>query len=239
MKSNTPTQHFLPPEETEKLYKSILKSLPLTSLLCDRNKTFIGLINPTSLALASYHIRQYIGKNFPTLLHLPDFPLRDILLKFDKAFDKLVQSRKAAQFEYEFKGEYFSTESAFLGEEYIVFYIQNTTIALKEQINDKLRQSKLKTELAMKAADIMLWEFDTRTQLFTCENEPLNGYDSSQLLSGNDYATSRHPTSRNVGDNVFQRMCTGEDWSFTFDSCVKLPGFDEWHHQRLALRKRR
>ena len=230
MKSNTPTQHFLPPEETEKLYKSILKSLPLTSLLCDRNKTFIGLINPTSLALASYHIRQYIGKNFPTLLHLPDFPLRDILLKFDKAFDKLVQSRKAAQFEYEFKGEYFSTESAFLGEEYIVFYIQNTTIALKEQINDKLRQSKLKTELAMKAADIMLWEFDTRTQLFTCENEPLNGYDSSQLLSGNDYATSRHPTSRNVGDNVFQRMCTGEDWSFTFDSCVKLPGFDEWQY---------
>lgn len=82
----------------------------------------------------------------------------------------------------------------------------------------------------MKAADIMLWEFDTRTQLFTCENEPLNGYDSSQLLSGNDYATSRHPTSRNVGDNVFQRMCTGEDWSFTFDSCVKLPGFDEWQY---------
>lgn len=230
MKNNKSKQASLPPDETIDLYESVLKSLPLTSFLCDRNKTFIDLINPTSTALASYHIKKYIGKSFTALLQLPDFPLRDILLKFDKAFDKLVQTGKATQFEYEFKDEYFSTESAFLGEEYIVFYIQNITIALKEQINDKLRQSKLKTELAMKAADIMLWEFDTRTQLFTCENEPLNGYDNSQPLSGDNYAASRHPASRDAGDEVFRRMCTGEDWSFTFESCVKLPGYDEWQY---------
>ncbi len=109
-----------------------------------------------------------------------------------------------------------------------VFIVRDVTH--EKEINDELRQSKHKTELAMKAADIMLWEFDTRTQSFTCENEPLNGYDNSHPLSGEDYTAARHPDNREQVGEVFRRMSTGEDWSFTFESRVMLPGYDEWQY---------
>lgn len=359
------------------LYESILKSLPLTTFLCDREKRIIDLINPTSLSPTDYHLEQYIGSNITELLQQPDFPLHDILLKFDEACDETVQTGKSVKFEYTFKDECFSTESALLGEKYIVFHIRNITTALKEQmnsrnklikqnelimnnancgfiyitpdyrvawenttkalppefadgsyfyevgelcykneyrmknshtrlfvekafkekvvqrvekwiesqiwiemtatpviapdgavegvvlriediserinlrkeseslnnqmktivnrdmmrekeINDELRQSKHKTELAMKAADIMLWEFDTHTRSFTCENEPLNGYNHANPLSNDDYTAARHPDNQEQVDEVFRRMCAGEDWSFTFESRVMLPGYDEW-----------
>lgn len=474
------------PDDVADLYESILKSLPLTTLLCDRKKRIIDLINPTSLSPTDYPIEQYMGNSITELLQLPDFPLHDILLKFDEACDEMVQTGKAVKFEYEFKDEYFSVENALLGTEYIVFHIRNITAALKErmnsrnelikqnelimnnancgfiyitpdykvawenttkalppefadgtyfyevgepcyknehrmknshtrlfvekafkekivqrvekwiqsqiwiemtatpviapdgtvegvvlriediteridlrkeseslnnqmktivntlpvgveiyspdgqlvflndieyeifgvdketfdlskvniqnnpnlsdrlkkavaegrethdlfsynfgtvkdtrfyntthngtiyleykgkpvigasgkmenyvfivrdvthekEVNDELRQSKHKTELAMKAADIMLWEFDTRTQTFTCENEPLNGYDHSNPLSDDDYTAVRHPDCVEQVAEVFRRMCNGEDWSFTFESRVMLPGYDdEW-----------
>lgn len=485
MKSSKLKQTTLLPDDMADLYESILKSLPLTTFLCDREKRIIDLINPTSLSPTDYHLEQYIGSNITELLQQPDFPLHDILLKFDEACDETVQTGKSVKFEYTFKDECFSTESALLGEKYIVFHIRNITTALKEQmnsrnrlikqnelimnnancgfiyitpdyrvawenttkalppefadgsyfyevgelcykneyrmknshtrlfvekafkekvvqrvekwiesqiwiemtatpviapdgtvegvvlriediserinlrkeseslnnqmktivntlpvgveiyspdgqlvfvndieyeifgadketmdiskvtiqnnpnfsdrlkedvakgretyellpynfgavkeskfydttqdgtsyleykgrpvigasgkmenyvfivrdvtrekeINDELRQSKHKTELAMKAADIMLWEFDTHTRSFTCENEPLNGYNHANPLSNDDYTAARHPDNQEQVDEVFRRMCAGEDWSFTFESRVMLPGYDEW-----------
>ena len=351
MKKTEPTNASLLSDQTTELYKSILKSLPLTTFLCDRNKKIVDLFNPTSFSLADYHIEQYIGLNMVDLLRLPDFPLYGILLKFNNAFDKVLQTTEAEEFEYEFNGEYFGAGGALLGQEYVIFHIRNITALVKERmkaesiirnelsmamkaggitswafdvekrtfstgpdnevigkgmaygeflsqinpehrhklselfdklingemdrgemtvlvkdisgeqvwlnlhaipqeysadgkvavivglqknvtqektINDELRRSKHKTELAMKAADIMLWEFDVRTQLFTCENEPLNDYDNSHPLSSRDYAASRHPEDQDQVNKVFDRMCKGEDWSFKFDSRIKIPGFDDW-----------
>lgn len=489
MKRPKSKETSLLPTEAADVYESILKSLPLTTLLCDNDKNIIDLFNPTSMSLPDYHIEQYLGKNIEELLRLRDFPLRDILQKFSEAFDKIQQTGETVQFEYEFSDEYFSAGGAPLGKEgeYVIFHIRNITTALKERvrsrnelikqnelimnnancgfiyitpdykvawentskvlppefadgsyffevgelcyknehrmqnshtrrfvekafkekavqriekwiqsqiwiemtatpviasdetvegvvlrieditervslrkkseslnnqmktivnalpvgieiysaegqllfindieyeifgldkrvfdltrvsiednpnlppqvkedvangretyalfpydfskiknsrfyntsqsgiihleckgkavvgasgkienyvfivrdvtqeknINDELRQSKHKTQLAMKAADIMLWEFDVNKQSFTCENEPLNGYDNNQPLSGYDYAATRHPDDQDKVGEIFRRMCTGEDWSFTFESRVKLPGFDDWQY---------
>ena len=477
------------PTEAADVYESILKSLPLTTLLCDNNKNIINLFNPTSMSLPDYHIEQYLGKNIEELLELPEFPLHDILRQFSEAFDQVRQTGETVQFEYEFSDEYFSAGAALLGKEseYVIFHIRNITTAVQERvksrnelikqnelimnnancgfiyitpdyrvawenttkilppefadgsyffevgelcykneyrmpnshtrrfvekafkegtvqrvekliqsqiwiemtatpviasdetvegvvlriediteritlrqkseslnnqmktivnalpvgieiyspngqllfinnveyeifglnketfditkvtikgnpnlsaqvkedvangretyaifpydfsmvkdsqfyntsqngiihleykgkavvgtsgkienyvfivrditqekhINDELRQSKHKTQLAMKAADIMLWEFDVDKQLFTCENEPLNGYDNNRTLSGADYSSSRHPDDQTMVNEIFQRMCTGEDWSFNFESRVKLPGLDDWQY---------
>ena len=42
--------------------------------------------------------------------------------------------------------------------------MEDITESLEKE--EKLRQSHLKTEIAIKAADIMLWEFDVASQLF-------------------------------------------------------------------------
>lgn len=237
-------------DATAELYKSILKSLPLTTFLCDRDKKIIDLFSPSSLLTGGAQLEQCIGKSMGELLQLSDSPLHCILLKMDEALDQALQTGEGEQFEYEFEEGYFSAGVTLLGADCVIFHIQDMTAVIKErieaegilqkelstamtrekEINDKLRQSKHKTELAMRAADIMLWEFDVRKQLFTCENEPLNGYDNNHPLSGYDYAASRHPEDQELVNKVFDRMCTGEDWMFTFDSRVKLPGVAEWQY---------
>lgn len=237
-------------EKTAELYKSMLTLLPLTTFLCDKEKFIIGLFNPAALAVAEVNPEDYIGSNMADLLSVTDLPLHDILLKMNETFDKILQTGESERLEYECQEGYFNVETALFDDHYMVCYIQNMTQATKERskaarilqeelaiamereknINDELRQSKHKTELAMKAADIMLWEFDVSKQLFICENEPLNGYDNTRPLSGEDYTATRHPDDQEKVDEVFRRMCAGEDWAFTFESRVKLPGLSEWQY---------
>ncbi len=109
-----------------------------------------------------------------------------------------------------------------------VFIVRDVTKEV--HINNELRQSKRKTELAMQTADIMLWEFDVHRQLFFCENESLNEFDRNRPLLGIDYDACRHPGDQAKVQAVFRRMCQGEDFSFKFDSRVKLPGCTDWQY---------
>lgn len=166
--------------ETENLYKSMLKSLPLTTFLCDRNKKIIDLFNPTSLSLTDYHIEQYIGKNIMELLRLPDFPLHNILLKFNKAFDKVLLTGQAEQFEYEFRDEYFGAGGALLGDEYVIFHIRNITAVVKERIK---AESIIRNELsmAMTIGGITSWTFDVEKRIFS------TGHDNEIIEKGMAY----------------------------------------------------
>ena len=134
MKRNEPEELSPSPEVSEDLYRSMLKSLPLTTFLCHKNKKIIDLFNPASLSVIDYHLDEFLGKNIGELLQLPDFPLHDILLKFNEAFDKVLETESTVQFEYEWNEEYFGAGGALLGEEYVIFHIRNITAVVREQI---------------------------------------------------------------------------------------------------------
>ena len=109
-----------------------------------------------------------------------------------------------------------------------VIIMEDITESLEKE--EMLRQSRLKTEIAIKTADIMLWEFDVNSRLFFSDNEPLNGYDKSRPLSIDLYLETIHPEDRKEMVSIMQRMNSGEDFSFTFEGRIKLFGSSEWQY---------
>ncbi len=108
---------------------------------------------------------------------------------------------------------------------YIFIFEDITDSVEKEEV---LRQSRRKMELAMKATDIMLWEFDVVEKMFYSDNEPLNGYDQSKPVSIDLYLRTLHPDDRSRVADVIDRMSKGEYYTFSFDSRVMLPDSSEW-----------
>lgn len=104
------------------------------------------------------------------------------------------------------------------------------TVHNQEQLN----QSRKKTELAMQAADIMLWEFDVQSQLFYSENEPMNGYDNSKPLSIESYLNTLHLDDQASTVEIMRRMCNGEDFTFTFNARINFPGNPEMQYCTIS-----
>lgn len=218
----------LSPGQNVELYKSILETLPITTFLCDKNKTIIDIYNPECLtSIKKYHIESYVGSKITDHLNATSSPLYKLFVNINKSVDRILTTGEPTQVKCHLDDEYFDTGVSMLDADHLIFHIHNISSTL---VNNELRQSKCKTELAMQAADIMLWEFDVHQQLFFCENEILNGFDQSIPLSGDDYEKCRHPEDLDRVNRVFQRMCKGEDFSFKFDSRVRLPGFNDWQY---------
>ena len=112
-----------------------------------------------------------------------------------------------------------------------IFIFEDITETVKSE--EVLRQSRRKTELAMKAANIMFWEFDAVAKLFYSDNEPLNGYDQSKPVSMALYLETLHPDDRSQVTEVMERMSNGEDFSFSFDSRVMLPDSSTWQFCKM------
>lgn len=113
-----------------------------------------------------------------------------------------------------------------------VFIVEDSTEAVRSQ--QELRHSKRKTELAMQAADIMLWEFDVDSGLFFSENEPINGYDRTSAITTDDYTDSLHPDDRAQAIDVLGRMAAGEDCRFSFEARVMFPGNPQWQYCTIS-----
>lgn len=107
-----------------------------------------------------------------------------------------------------------------------IFIFEDITDSVKRE--ETLRQNRRKTELAMQATDIMLWEFDVVQKLFYSDNEPLNGYDQSKPVSIELYLRTMHPDDRSHVADVIERMGRGEDYTFSFDCRVMLPDSSDW-----------
>lgn len=107
-----------------------------------------------------------------------------------------------------------------------IFIFEDITETVKNE--EMLRQSRRKTELAMKAANIMFWEFDVIARYFYSDNEPLNGYNQSKPVSMTLYLETLHPDDRNKVADIMDRMSNGENFSFSFDSRVMLPDNPDW-----------
>lgn len=107
-----------------------------------------------------------------------------------------------------------------------IFIFEDITETVKNE--EMLRQSRRKTELAMKAANIMFWEFDVIARHFYSDNEPLNGYNQSKPVSMTLYLETLHPDDRSKVADIMVRMGNGENFSFSFDSRVMLPDNPDW-----------
>ena len=194
------------PEQTAELYKSILRSLPLTTFLCDRNKKIIDLFNPTSLSLEEYHLEKYLGQNIISLLDDPSFPLHDVLVKFNNAFDRVLKTGKMEEFEYDFEGGYFGAGAALMGEEYVIFHIRNITSVVKERIKaERIIRDEL--SMAMTAGGITSWRFDVEKELLSNEhdNEIIGkSMPYSELLS------RINPEHRHKVPELFGKIINGE-----------------------------
>ena len=113
-----------------------------------------------------------------------------------------------------------------------LFLAQDVTNSV--YVEEALRQSKQKTELAMKASDITLWEFDVRTQLFTAENEPLNNYMETQPISINEYQSNMHSDDLEQARAALALMLEGRDEPYSIDTRIKLPGKQEWQYCTIS-----
>lgn len=123
---------------------------------------------------------------------------------------------------YDVKGE--STHYALIVEDV------TETICNQEQLN----QNRKKMELAMQAADIMLWEFDVQSKMFYSDNEPINGYDQSKPLSMEVYLNTLCPEDRVDAAEIMSRMCEGEDFVFSFDVRFSFPDSPEFQYCTIS-----
>lgn len=99
-----------------------------------------------------------------------------------------------------------------------------------KQKYEKLNQSKLKTALAMKTANVMLWEFDTATKLFVCENSSLFELNETQVFTIERFLKIVHPDDASLVTKIIERMLEGYDDVYNADLRVLLPDNPEWQY---------
>lgn len=91
-----------------------------------------------------------------------------------------------------------------------------------------LKDSIRKTESAIKALNIVFWEFDCNTQMFKSYNEPINDYNENQLITLEDYYIHTHPDDldklRPGNTIMLQRL----DKSYSLDVRIKTKYDKDW-----------
>ncbi len=91
-----------------------------------------------------------------------------------------------------------------------------------------LKDSIRKTESAIKAFNIVFWEFDCNTQMFKSYNEPINDYNENQLITFEDYYIHTHPEDldklRPSNTIMLQRL----DKSYSIDVRIKTKYDKDW-----------
>lgn len=97
----------------------------------------------------------------------------------------------------------------------------------------ELESSKLKIEMSIRNANLVLWEYDSSIGEFTCYNEPLNGYDKSKKLLPATYYSAAHPEDIAEMKRVFSMMRKGEDTNVNLDFQIKLNENMGWQHCTL------
>lgn len=98
----------------------------------------------------------------------------------------------------------------------------------------ELELSKRKTDLAIQNAEITLWEYDNTTFLFTCYNEPVNGYDTSRTLTLEDYGKVVHPDDWAMMKGVIRTMNQGKEGRINFETRIKSSYDNEWQYCSIS-----
>lgn len=109
-----------------------------------------------------------------------------------------------------------------------ILIVEDVTESIRKE--EMLRRSKRKTELAIHAADIVLWEYDVLAKHFYSDNEPLSDYDESKPISCELYVDTLHNEDREHAIEMIRRMNAGEDFTFNFDGRILLPDSSDWQY---------
>ncbi|WP_300704897.1 response regulator [Bacteroides sp.] len=109
-----------------------------------------------------------------------------------------------------------------------ILIVEDVTEPLRKE--EMLRRSKRKTELAIQAADIVLWEYDALARYFYSDNEPLIDYDESKPISCELYIETLHSEDREHATEMIRRMNEGEDFTFSFETRIILPDSSDWQY---------
>lgn len=93
-----------------------------------------------------------------------------------------------------------------------------------------------KTDLAIQNADLVLWEYDSQTEEFTCYNEPLNGYDRTKKLKPLVYYSAAHPDDVAQMERLISIMRDGEERDVKLDFRIKYSTDEdaEWQYCTLS-----
>lgn len=93
-----------------------------------------------------------------------------------------------------------------------------------------------KTDLAIQNADLVLWEYDSQIEEFTCYNEPLNGYDRTKKLKPLSYYSAAHPDDVAKMKKVISIMRDGEEREIKLDFRIKYSTDQnmEWQYCTLS-----
>ncbi|MEG0011677.1 MAG: PAS domain-containing protein [Muribaculaceae bacterium] len=97
-------------------------------------------------------------------------------------------------------------------------------------MNVQLIESKIRAELAIKTANLALWEYDVETEYFTAYNDPVNHYDSSVKITFDTYKKYYDDNMRNIVAPVHEIMQAGKDEDFTIDVRFKTDYDTDWQY---------
>lgn len=107
---------------------------------------------------------------------------------------------------------------------------------ITEQYNQekRLEESIRLSDQAIRAADLVLWRYDTRTRLFSAYNEPVNNYDRDVKIDVETYLAWLHPDDRQDVLKNIALMNEGRKEPFEFDLRLRMPGKSEWQYCTIS-----
>lgn len=106
-----------------------------------------------------------------------------------------------------------------------VFIIEDITESVHTE--EILRSNRQKTNLAMSAADIRIWEYDVCTDRFYTEGEPLSEFIRDQTLNINTFMECIHADDYSTAADVMEKAKMGEDITINLDLRMYFPGEPE------------
>lgn len=94
----------------------------------------------------------------------------------------------------------------------------------------ELEESKLKTELAIQASDMVQWEYDVNKRIFHTWNEKTE----SDILTPADYYQVTHPDNLQEVYDIIALMDSQRDETFEFDTRFKFPSDSQWQYIKIT-----
>lgn len=96
--------------------------------------------------------------------------------------------------------------------------------------NQRVKEINRRTEYAIKAANIIFWEYDVVNNVFNAINDPINNYNSNIPISEGDYYRTCNPDDRVRLIPSIELMKNGINKSFNINIRFKTNYDSEWRH---------
>lgn len=97
-----------------------------------------------------------------------------------------------------------------------------------QQLNRELKERNNKIELSFKTIGMSYWDFDVKTRQFKAFNDPVNDFDSEQIILPEDYLNAAHPDDIGIIQECIDHMYQGIDKDFNFKYRSKTKWDEEW-----------